>query len=66
MENVIFQVASMFFLKTNIERYNVQYSEYKNNDKQGTFIRYMYKYINKYKYIFIYQYIVHMIVICSI
>lgn len=66
MQNVIFQVASMFFLKTNIERYNVQYSEYKNNDKQGTFIRYMYKYINKYKYIFIYQYIVHMIVICSI
>lgn len=66
MQNLIFQVASMFFLKTNIERYNVQYSEYKNNDKQGTFIRYMYKYINKYKYIFIYQYILHMIVICSI
>lgn len=66
MQNLTFQVASMFFLKTNIERYNVQYSEYKNNDKQGTFIRYMYKYINKYKYIFIYQYIVHMIVICSI
>lgn len=66
MQNLIFQVASMFFLKTNIERYNVQYSEYKNNDKQGTFIRYMYKYVNKYKYIFIYQYIVHMIVICSI
>lgn len=66
MQNLIFQVASMFFLKTNIERYNVQYSEYKNNDKQGTFIRYMYKCINKYKYIFIYQYIVHMIVICSI